>query len=152
MITLREHKLGLESIGIPWVPLSCSRYENRTSTIFIVGDVAASGPAECKVSYSPGSPEIADMPTTAVSESETWAGLISRGVIQEDELPDGVLLGDAVTLTTLTVSIFKSNLSGLVQSAPTGRASLYYYEARDSQSPFHIISAGSFAVLETVEA
>ena len=149
MTKFREQKQGLNSVGIPWVMFSCSRYEDRTSTVYLLGEDIAGTALDCVVSYGPGSPQLAAMPTTAVEEVLTWQAAVDRGILLETDVPNTAALTDETPLVTLSVDIFSSNLGGLVQSANAGEASVYYHEIRED-STLRIICAGDFAVLEAV--
>ena len=151
MTNFKGQKQSLTTLGIPWVPLSCSRYENRTSGIYILGEDVDGAAIECKVSYTPGNPELAAMPITYTDEDITWGDAVTREIITATEIPDGETETDAVSLTTLSVDMFSANLDALAQTANPGEASGYYYEIRESASTLRIIAAGDFYILETVE-
>lgn len=149
MTKFREQKQGLNRVGIPWVMFSCSRYEDRTSTVYLLGEDVSGAALECVVSYGPGSPELAVMPTATVEEALTWQAAIERGILLERDVPEGLDLTDETPLVTVNVDIFSSNLGALVQTSKAGTASVYYHEIRED-STSRIICAGDFAILEAV--
>lgn len=150
MSRLDTHKTAMTDLGVPWVYLKFSRFEDVEHTINIIGEDMTGETLECKVAYSPGSGALAALPVSFTQSSTTWAGLVSDGVILSSDIPETVAEGDSVDLSVVSIQTDGPNLAALEQNDTAGTPSTYYFETRSTGANGEITFVGSVKISETI--